>query len=122
MTKERCKLCLLDRKTSQAIGYYIIPVAPDQAYSGKITFCKNCASIPKDGGFEIFPLKGFENNAIFVKDGPYKHVWHKTNLVTRTDMTDEWECDKCGRKTTTTLGGPEDDGCTVEDCKEALRA
>ena len=32
------------------------------------------------------------------------HKWHKVNLVTLDDMTDEWKCDNCGAKKKTRLG------------------
>jgi hypothetical protein len=48
--------------------------------------------------------------------GGFKHDWHKKNLVTNKDMTDSYECTKCGQKYKRhgfTRSAPEF-GCTKE--------
>ena len=112
--RQYCQICnpelsflFKPARGTKAVGWYYVnvPAGPEHPTSEKVLVCKTCAESVE---------KYFKVN-YFNRPGQYNHAWEKTNLVTLEDMTDEWECQKCGVTERTTIGRPTDEGCPQPD-------
>jgi hypothetical protein len=70
---------------------------------GWFAVCADDAEMVKRQGYSVEALPGFEEHEFFApevvveipRDGPYKHNWDKTELVTQDDGWNNWRCLKC---------------------------
>ena len=90
-----CLLCKNQGEQVKAVAKYYLDKAPNQAYSGWIPVCKECAIQIEQIGFKMIYFTAKEKKDIVINN--CKHKFYRKNLVAnRNDGRDTYKCELCG--------------------------